>query len=245
MKRIIITLVLIFALLSGMGEEAFAASKYGFNYDESNGKVKWAGYFKVNVTQNNVLLGSMSYYVGVQQLNNSNEYILMTKEVMTPTEYRENGKLKLKGLSEYVSVKTTLPSLDNYTPQNTPATDSFSITAGANASGGTISASYSIKHNDLKITSKCDTPKKLFYIEYDYLPSIINIFADNTYVANESAQYGMAEFTKTTGNKNSVGLYMQYDARFGVATTENCTPVSILTGVVYKKTDSRAYNIYF
>jgi hypothetical protein len=254
MKKNLIIALIVVVILGGFHETGFAASKFGFNYDTNECDVKWAGVFDVVVkSPANKPMGVMTYYVGVCKKKNSNEYVLMTKEVMTPNQTKErmyydptlSRYVEGYGLSEYVSVKTTLPSLDNYQPKNTPSQDSVDISAGFSSDKTVnVGMSYKIVHNDLAITAKCNTPKKLFYMEYDYKPSLIFPFASNSYVANESEQCGVAEFEKKQGNRNSVGLSITYDARFGFASSKSRAPWTI-NGLVVSKTKTESYVIYF
>ena len=57
-------------------------------------------------------------------------------------------------MSEYMSLKTTLPSLNDYKPQNDPNTDSINIGIGVGKDGPSVSASYEVKTKELDITSK-------------------------------------------------------------------------------------------
>lgn len=53
-----------------------------------------------------------------------------------------------------MSLKTTLPSLNDYKPQNDPNTDSINIGIGVGKDGPSVSASYEVKTKELDITSK-------------------------------------------------------------------------------------------
>lgn len=240
-KKKIAVLAVLLCVVCTSPIETYATTKYGFTYD-SHYKVSWRELKTFNVyTQAKGKLGTCGYVVGVGRQKKTNNYILMTKEVMTPNK----RKAKIRGLnygygfSEYVSVKATLPTLDDYKPQNEPSKDTLSFSIGADKSGANISASYSITHSDLDITSSCNTPNKLFYIKYNYKPSIANPCASNKYVANESIQLGAASFH--TSNKK-VSVTVNYDARFGVAENSNCSPWLICLNYIYKETDSETYN---
>ena len=144
------------------------------------------------------------------------------------------------GFSEYVSLSTTLPSLDNYQPQNTPSVDEVNLGASYNKGGkGGISASYTIKHNQLSITSQCSTPKKLYSIAHDYKPYIAQLWQNNKYLANESIQMGIAEFESSN---STVRFVVNYDARFGVATDASASPASIIANYVRSTKYARSYS---
>lgn len=121
---------------------------------------------------------------------------------MTPNDYKAkiDSSSFAYGFSEYLSVKVTLPSLDDYEPQNTPSTDTITFSIGADADGANVEASYSITHSDLDITASCNTATKTYYVKYNYKPSIANPFANNKYLANESIQLG---------GLNSISLQIQ------------------------------------
>lgn len=91
-------------------------SKNGFEWDSSCYNVVWANREYVKVySKDGGLLGTMTYYVGVGRRKGTNDYILMTKETMTPNSSKVrlytkgNSKYYGYGLSEYVSLWTILP----------------------------------------------------------------------------------------------------------------------------------------
>lgn len=197
-----------------------------------------------NVKKN--ILGTCVYYVGIGHQNKTNDYILLTKETMCPTK----GSVKFRpykisfhntkgyGFSEYLSVWTTLPSLDDYKPENQPYKNKVSFAIGTGKGGANIAASYSISHNDLDITSSCCTPKSMYCVKYDYKPSIANPGSSNKYVSNESNQFGAAAFhTK----KKRISIKMHYDARFGVADDAKRSPWLIYIDKIYRNTATRTF----
>lgn len=220
-----------------------AESEYGeYGFAIEGCSTKWSTEFRVNVrSETGDRLGTMTYVVGVA--SNDTQSFLLTKETMTPNrdKVRVNNKMGY-GISELVSVKGTLPTLDNYSPTNHPQDDRVRITAGYDdQKKSLISCVYETVASDLDISSLCDTPSSLFYMEYDYLPSKINWWANNRYVKNESSQYSVAEFTR---DGETLELSMQYDVEFGFATTEERSPISI-DGKVYKVRENRPYTFYF
>ena len=249
-KRIAVAM-LIFAMaayllpqnLSFINRAEANTTKYGFSYDESYYNVSWkAAQYLYVYSEVGGRLGTMTYYVGLARRKSTNDYIVMMKEVMTPnkSKVKINSSQYGYGLSEYVSVKTTLPSLDNYYPQNDPGKDSISFSIGVSSEKkAEISASYTVTHSDLDITASCNTPNRTYYIIYDYDPSIANPFASNKYVANESVQMGEAQFETSSG---TVSFVMNYDARFGAAENANCSPWLVYLSYVRKTTGSRSYS---
>lgn len=227
---------------SMLSPSALASTKYGYTYDTDDYNVSWKAYESFNVySEAGEKLGTCSYLVGLTREKKTNDYVLMGRQVMTPN--KEKVKINKTqygyGLSEYVSLKGTLPTLDDYKPQNKPNKDVLSFSIGADSSGASVSASYDIEHNDLDITAKCDTPSKKFHIIYDYKPSMANPAASNKYVANESIQLGAAAFhTK----KDTVDFSIKYDARFGAAKNSSCSPWLIYIDYVCKATKTREYS---
>ncbi|MBD5088580.1 MAG: hypothetical protein HDT30_07180 [Clostridiales bacterium] len=221
-----------------------ATTKYGFTYDKSDYNVSWKAMESFNVrTEAGGKLGTCSYVVGLTREKKSNDYVLMTREVMTPNKTKvklyPNSSQKGYGLNEFVSAKVTLPSLDDYQPQNAPTTDTVQFSIGADSSGPSVSASYNIVHNDLNIVASCNTPNKKFFVKYDFQPSIGNPVASNKYVANEAVQLGAAAFhTK----KDTVSFSMNYDARFGAAGNSSCSPWLVYISYVQKETATKAYS---
>ena len=241
-KILCIVMAIVFAT-TGMPGKVEAASKYGFSYDTSAYKVKWSGMYSFNVfTDKGTKLGTCSYVVGLARDKGTNNYILMTREVMTPN----NSKVKIDnyqygyGFSEYVSAKVTLPSLDDYEPQNTPAKDSINFSIGADKSGASVGASYSITHSDMDITAACNTAEKKYYIKYNYKPSLVNPLANNKYLANESIQLGAAAFHKAA---SEITFTMQYDARFGAAENNAASPLLVFYNYVKKATKSKTITL--
>lgn len=236
----VIALVIIISSIPIAG--ATEVSKYGFTYDDTCYIVQWKvmDSFQVKTSENG-LLGTMSYVVGLARRNFSYDYILMTKETMTP--YNKSVKINGVGqtgygMSEYVSVKVVLPSLDNYSPQNSPTSDSVTLSLGADKDGASFEASYTLSHEGLVVTANCDTPEKKFHIIYDYKPHIANPVASNKYLAKESIQLGMAEFHSV---KNTVSFRVYYDARFGAASKSSRSPWSVYMNYVRQNTDYEDY----
>ena len=240
-KRIISFILAMLCVLIVTPNEVKAANKYGFSYDSDVYNVKWSTMYSFNVyTDLGTKLGTCSYVVGLAREKDTNNFVLMTKEIMTPN----NSKVKISnckhgyGFSEYVSVKVELPTLDDYKPQNEPSKDTLSFSIGADLSGANVGASYSITHSDLDITSSCNTTTNTYHIKYNYKPSLINPFASNKYVANESVQLGAATFHKS---KNKILFTMYYDARFGAAYNNSASPLLVFAGYVEKQTLSKEF----
>lgn len=223
-----------------------AKTKNGFTYDKKEFDVKWVDYEKIVVkSDEGGTLGTLSYLTGVARAKGTNDYLILFKEVMTPG----TKKVKLNiynqkgyGMSEYMSLKATLASLSDYKPQNDPNTDSINIGMGIDKDGPSVSASYEVKTSELDITSKCNTPKNLYQVVYDYKPHIPNVFGSNKYLANESVQMGMAEITK---KKGKVNFTVDYEARFGAASKKNCRPETVWLDYVKNKKGSRKYKFDF
>lgn len=186
-------------------------------------------------------VGTCSYVIGLAREKKTNDYVLMLREVMTPNNSKVliTGSTYGYGFSEYVSAKVTLPSLDDYEPQNTPSSQTVDFTIGADSSGANIRASYSVTKSDLNITSSCNTPSKLYFVKYDYKPSLVDPLASNKYVANESIQLGAASFHSSS---STISFTMNYDARFGAASDNAASPWLIYINTVYKATTSRTYS---
>ena len=227
-KKIAFCFAMILFIFMGVLKEPVtieAKTKNGFTYDTKEFDVKWSKYEKIEVcSKEGGKLGTLSYLTGIARAKNSNDYLIMFKEVMTPN----SKKVKLNylnqkgyGMSEYMSLKTTLPSLNDYKPQNDPNTDSINIGIGVGKDGPSVSASYEVKTKELDITSKCNTPQKLYQVVYDYKPHIPNIFGSNKYLANESVQMGMAEITS---KKEDITFVVNYEARFGAAENKKRSP---------------------
>lgn len=97
-----------------------AKTKNGFTYDKKEFDVKWSKYEQIEVcSDEGGKLGTLSYLTGIAKAKKSNESLIMFKEVMTPN----SKKVKLNylnqkgyGMSEYMSLKATLPSLNDYKP---------------------------------------------------------------------------------------------------------------------------------
>ena len=254
MKKIfkisISVMLIIFVTVNLSNISAYAAtiSRYGFSYDSSKYTVEWKVKQSIIVkSKTGAKLGTMTYVIGLAREKSGYNFLLLVKEVMTPNSQKvlidnsNNNKKYGYGYSEYVSIKAYLPGdLENYTPQNTPKTNSTTLSMGVSASGPSISASYTINNSDLDVTAKCDTTKDMFYIVYDYIPSIINPFASNKYVANESSQYGIAHFS-TEKNTSSFGFYINYEAKFGVSSNESRSPLSIYNPDVWTKGNTATY----
>ena len=223
-----------------------AKTKNGFTYDKKEFDVKWSKYEQIEVcSDEGGKLGTLSYLTGIAKAKKSNESLIMFKEVMTPN----SKKVKLNylnqkgyGMSEYMSLKATLPSLNDYKPQNDPNTDSINIGIGVDKDGPSVSASYEVKTKELDITSKCNTPQKLYHVVYDYKPHIPNIFGSNKYLANESIQMGMAEITS---KKDTITFNVNYEARFGAADKKNCSPGYVCVDYVKKNKAKRKYTFKF
>ena len=162
---------------------------------------------------------------------------------MTPNgKHNEYGRTQY-GFSEYVSVKSTLPTnarIIDYVPKNEPSSDSLDLSLGASSGGASIDASYTINHNDLDIEAKCNVKKRLFYEVYDYKPTLVNPFGSNKYVRNESFQYAMCNYD-IKNNYNAITL--KFDGRFGSAQNKDCSPLLINSS--YIRGDTRTVSLFF
>ncbi len=231
-------------------EKAYATSitKNGFVYDDSVYNTRWMEKESVCVTTSEgKILGKMTYYVGLSRRKGSNDWIVMYREAMEPnsSKVKINSYQSGYGLSEYLSVTSAnLPSLDDYLPVNTPNKDKVSLSLGISGSGAgasaNVSANYVITHNDLDITASCSTSTGKYYVKYDYKPGLVNLFASNKYVANESIQMGMAQF-ETKGLSDYVTIPVKYEVRFGAASNSKRSPAFIYVNYIRKASDSRVY----
>lgn len=243
----LICMVCCFLVLCGLFDvqqvDAEKVSKNGFSFDTSSYKVKWNNIYEFNVfTQKGGKLGTCSCVYGLARRKNTNNYVLLWKAIMTPNDesVKKNTLQKGYGFSEFLSLKTTLPSLEHYYPTNQPKSDEISFNAGFDSSKTlSIGASYTIKKSQLEITSKCNTPKKIYSIEYDYCPSMANPFGSNKYLANESFQMGYAQFSS---NKKTICITMDVDARFGAAENDDASPWLVYMNYVRSKKDSRTFS---
>ncbi len=239
----VVCLLLAMMLFVGCNPNQFlAASKYGFTYDTASSNVTWKTMYSFNVYSGaGGKLGTCSYVIGLTRSKGTNDYVLMTREVMTPnsSQVKINNVQYGYGFSEYVSIKVTLPSLDDYRPQNTPSSDTISFSIGADSDGASVGASYSITHSDLDITASCDTSSKLYHVKYNYNPTIANPFGNNKYLANESVQLGAAAFHNSS---DTVSFKINYDARFGAAEDNAASPWLVYMNYVQKATTSRTYS---
>lgn len=220
--------------------DAEKVSKNGFSFDTSSYNVRWNNIYEFNVfSKKGGKLGTCSCVYGLARRKNTNDYVLLCKEIMTPNDksVKINDIQSGYGFSEFLSLKTTLPSLEHYYPTNQPKSDEVSFNAGFDSSKSfSIGASYTIKKSQLEITSKCNTPKKIYSIEYDYSPSIANPFGSNKYLANESYQMGYAQFSSS---KKTISITMNVDARFGVAENDDASPWCVYINNVSSKKNSR------
>lgn len=202
MKRVV-CLIMVAMIMMGYAGEVYAGmiSVNGFKYDSTDMEVTWKSQKTVNVkTSAGSTLGKLSYVVGVGKYKYASEWVLMVRMVMEPNDSKarlyKNGNSYAFGYSEYVSVDVVVPGqMGEYTPVNTPEKDKLNLNIGYDGTNSSINASYEIETEDLEITSRCSTSRRRFWIEYDYLPSKIRWWADNKYVANESVQMGMVQFS--------------------------------------------------
>ncbi len=244
MKRIIALLMLVLMLCSESGfymkkAEASEISEKGFAYDDSVYDTQWLAKESVNVrTSEGGLLGTMTFYVGLGRDKGSNFYVTMYKEVMEPNSYKVkiNGSKSGYGLSEYLSVTSEgFSLLSDYYPMNAAyKEDTLSGFVGG------FSVDYEIAHRKLDITSSCSSSTGKYYIIYDYKPSVVNLFASNKYVANESVQMGMVQSEKR-GNKNYIAIPVEYDVRFGAASDSKRSPAFIYWNWTEKAVVSRTF----
>ena len=241
LKIIVGCLLAVVLLTSATPNSVLADTKYGFTYDTSQMNVEWKSMNSFNVYSSvGKKLGTCSYFVGLARDKDTNNYMVMTRAVMTPNE----SKVKISsskygyGFSEYLSVKVDLPSLDDYVPQNQPKEDKWTLSLGVDGSGAGIEASYPVTHSDLDITESCDTPSGLYYIKYNYKPSIANPFGNNKYLANESRQLGIASF-ETDSSK--VKFTMNYEARFGCASDNAASPWCIYINNINTNVGAKEY----
>lgn len=243
LKRVVSLLMLCVVLLGCSSDvSARTVSKNGFTYDDSDYTVTWKSNQNFHVyTEAGEKLGTVEYTVGVAKLEGYNDYTLMVKLTMTPNNRKvtKSGSRKIYGLSEYVSIKTYVPGqLGEYRPVNDPKSNDVELSFGVDKEGASLGVSYTIENSDLDITAKCNSNTEMFYEVYDYKPSIVNPFASNKYVANESSQYGMAQFETT---KSSYTFTMNIDGRFGASTDNESDPWDIIVNYVRKATVTRDF----
>lgn len=248
LKKIACLVLSCAVLTTGMSSiQVKAVTKNGFTYNASQySSVVWKSQGNTKVySSGDGLLGTLTYTVDVARYKSTNDYITMVKMVMTPY----NSKVKVNqywygyGFSEYVSVSTIVPgALNDYKPKNDPSSNTVNLSLGYSKDGASIGASYDIVHKELDITAKCDTPKKKYYVVYDYKPNIVLVAASNKYVANESEQYGMAQFE--TSSKTQKITY-NFDARFGAAEDNAASPLNIYLNDVFKQTKAVTHTFSF
>ena len=235
MKKKISCALLSFLIVLTSSSTVLAEKKNGFDVNTKNYNIKWSTIQRIDVlSEKGGKLGTLSYMTGLARKKNSNDYIVMTKEIMTPNQkkVKTKGVLSGYGYSDLVTVETTLPSLNDYEPKNRPLTrDSMTISLGASAGSkggsGEIGVSYTISHQDLDITSKCSTPARKYKVEYDYIPDLCPFpNHNNKYISYESDQYGLAEFTS---NKKTIDFTVKYNAKFGTAMNEARSALAIYT----------------
>lgn len=80
---------------------------------------------------------------------------------------------------------------------------------------------------------------QLYFIKYDYKPTIANSFGNNKYLANESCQIGAAAFHTS---KTTVSFKVTYEARFGAATDNAASPWCIYLDYVRANKVSKEYS---
>lgn len=220
----------IILLDTGYPVQADQVRRYGIKYDNEKYEVKWKTGIRIKVTNSKgYLLGTESNVLGDLRYNKyiDKKYIhtLVAKMIMTPNSEKISDSRSMTGygygFSEFCSISCTLPSgaeLESYSPENEPAKDSISL-----------SASYTIESSDLDITSKCNTAKRLCETEYNYLRSIANPFASNKYVANESVQYAMYDYSYKSAYPT---LTVKFNTEFGLAGDKDRSPWHIILDVI-------------
>ena len=183
-------------------------------------------------------IGLYSFVCGLARAKSTDSYIFMVRQVMTPLSgyYSQSvGQMAQKGygLSEYCSFDVVLPSLDEYTPKNTPAEDVIKTSISASTDlKATVNLQYDIRHNDVALGFTSNLAQKKYGMTYDYKPHVINPFASNAYFRNPSDQNCMAKFRT---NKKNIHLNVNYEARFGASATKNANAIAIAKGVIYSK----------
>ncbi len=250
-------LVLLSVLLTNFGQVILRADiggQKGFLFDESKYFVQFYDYQTYTVkTEGGGEIGYLSYLAGLARRKGTNTYVFMMKECMTPSENRvrvrkENDHNPISerpfsgwGVSEYMIVDTYLTNLDEWEPRNKPKTRKITLSVGGAKGadpgvGTSVGFSYEIDLKEMKIKPKAYQTSGHYTVDYDYVPH--TFWGDNAYFSDSSNHYQVAEFS-TTGK--TVEIDVNYEARFGVATTESRMPTSVYTSAVWKKTGTRRY----
>lgn len=246
---LILTYVLVIASCSPCLVKAY--EKNGFTYNKAAfSTIEWKTKDSVDVKSTaGGLLGRLNYYIGVGRYKKSSDYIVMIAMAMEPNDQKvklykvDNHMYYGYGFSEYLSVSTIVPGeLGGYKPVNTPSSDKLTLSLGCGKDDTSVGVSYEIVHNDLDITARCSTSSDKYYVVYDYLPNIWNMTASNKYVANESQQYGMAQFTT---DRRTQQITFNFDVRFGAAEDNAAKPWNIYPKKIFRATKSVTYTFKF
>ncbi len=225
-KRVVCMMLICTMVLSVPCEaDARVIDKHGFTYDTSDYTVTWKQSYKTYVySEEGGLLGTLTYHIGMARLNGTNDYNAMIKLIMTPNDskVKRKGSSYGYGLSEYVSFKTYVPGvMGEYSPENLPDNGKIGLSFGVDSSGLALGVDYTVDVSDIDIYADCyETTNRARFV-YNYLPSIANPFADNTYVAKQSSQYAMFQFETS---KSDYEFAVTTDVRFGASEDNDSSP---------------------
>ena len=256
MKRRLAAMVLfsVFAILLGIVPQNVGADEYSlpeYNIDTSQYNIRWDTQRRVitvyetyngKLTQN--VVGRCKLWLGLARKKGTNDYILVTREDMTPCSFTsKREKRKCYGLSEYLSIYSTLPTLINFSPENgSQAKDSIGISFGADSGGLNVGLSYSVDRDFLNVLVHSSTDTHKLSVEYDYT---IRMLQKNTYLVNQSKQYAMAYFTQKSPYwrpDGSISFTIDYDVRFGYCDSPKAGFSSIYLGAVYRKQQTEIFS---
>ncbi|MBE5963933.1 MAG: hypothetical protein E7252_03205 [Lachnospira sp.] len=208
-------------------------SKNGFTYDTDYYDVRWKTAAKFYVkSDDGDILGIVTYHRGVLKDKESNQYVLMLKMVMEPSDKKAKfgGGNNGYGFSEYLSVRVpVMDSMDDYQPVNTPTERTGTLSLGIDGKSAGIGLSYDINLSNLKITDKSLESIRKYETVYDYKPGFLP-WNDNYYLANQSKQRGMVKFET---DREWFNLSLTFEARFGVAVDNAASPWNIHLNKVY------------
>lgn len=237
--------------------KAFDKSQYNIRWDTSNRAV-------VIYNSAGKLIGVCKLKLGLAREKGTNDYLLLLKEEMTPQTFQVTERVEVEkwdalhlnktityktvtskkyGVSEYLSIRTILPRLSNYSPQNASQNDrSISVSLGMDLSGVSGGFSYEVKRNDLDLIVDSSTFTGALDVKYDYTPRL-NIWASQPYLTRQSFQYAMADFTERPqqGRRDGdIGFTVVYNVSFGVS--DDLDVKHLHWGEVYRKQQSETYN---
>jgi len=262
MMALILAGVMTFSATAVSAPQRVEADEYSideYGIDESKYNIQWDAqrryvnvYEKFQGKQTNQLVGACRVKLGLARKKGTNDYVLVTKQEMTPrrfthlvaTDYHgQRVECEAYGLSEYLSIHTVVPTMTNYSPTNSSQSNSsIGISFGAGADGLNMGVSYEAQKNYLDITVNSSTYTNILDVVYDYRP---RMKTKQPYLMNQSFQYSMAAFTQKTPywkQDGSVSFTVEYDARFGFCRSKSGNWLDIDWGLVYAKKQSELYS---